>query len=152
VLGLNQVVAYSEGRRRAALLNALNSCYSAGAVAGPILVAVFAAEHFSTLFLVAAGVWLLMIPVATGIAGRLPGASGASGWPGRLVLIFICAFVLYVAIETGTGGWMPSHLESLGISSTTAAATTSAFFLALVTGRLLITIVPPRVPESTIVL
>lgn len=152
VLGLNQIVAYSEGGRRAALLNALNSCYSAGAVAGPILVATFAAEHFSTLYLVAAGVWLLVIPVGAGIAGRLPGGSGASGWPGALVLIFIVAFVLYVAIETGTGGWMPSHLRSLGMSSTNAAATTSAFFLALVIGRLLITAVPRRVPESTIVL
>lgn len=152
VLGLNQIVAYSEGARRAALLNALNSCYSAGAVAGPILVATFAAEHFSMLYLIGAGVWLLVIPVGAGIAGQLPGRSGASGWPGPLVLIFILAFVLYVAIETGTGGWMASHLRSLGISSTNAAATTSAFFLALVIGRLLITVVPPRVPESTIVL
>src|SRR6185312_7574429 len=100
VLGLNQIVAYSEGARRAALLNALNSCYSAGAVVGPILVATFAAQHFSALYLVLAGVWILVIPLGAGIDGLLPGSSGASGWPGALVLIFIVAFVLYVAIET----------------------------------------------------
>src|SRR6266566_5545385 len=44
VLGLNQLVAYSESPRRTALLSALNGCYSAGAVAGPILVATFARE------------------------------------------------------------------------------------------------------------
>src|SRR5260370_38592528 len=35
VLGLNQAVAYSEGRRRAALLSALNGAYSAGAGGRP---------------------------------------------------------------------------------------------------------------------
>ena len=152
VLGLNQIVAYSEGPRRTAILNALNSCYSAGAVAGPILVATFAAENFSALYLGVAAVWLFVIPLSTSIAGRLPVSAGAPAWPGRLIVVFICAFILYVAIETGTGGWMPSHLMTLGMSSTTAAGTTSAFFLALVVGRLLMTLLPPSVRESTIVL
>jgi MFS transporter, FHS family, glucose/mannose:H+ symporter len=152
VLGMNQLVAYSEGRRRAALLNALNGAYSAGAVAGPVLVAAFATSHFSALYLGAAAVWLLLIPAGLGVAGRLPVAAGTSGRPGRLVSIFILAFILYVAIENGTGGWMTSHLESVGLRSTDAAAVTSGFWLALVTGRLLMTLVPSSVPESAIVL
>jgi fucose permease len=152
VLGLNQLVAHSEGRRRAALLNALNSCFSAGAVVGPIVVASFAGEHFSTLFLVAAAVWLLLLAGTTGIAGRLPVDAAAPARPGVLVAIFICAFVLYVAIETGTGGWMTTHLQSVGLPYNNAAALTSGFFLAIVTGRLLITLVPAAVPESVIVL
>jgi fucose permease len=152
VLGMNQLVAYSEGRRRSALLNALNGAYSAGAVAGPVLVAAFAAAHFSALYLAAAAVWLVLVPASLGIGGRLPVAVGAASWPGRLVAIFIIAFVLYVAIENGTGGWMTSHLESLGLRSTDAAAVTSGFWLALVTGRLLMTLVPPSIPESSIVL
>src|SRR2546429_6193342 len=51
VLALNQLVAYSEGRRRAALLSALNSAYSAGAVGGPVLVGGFLRGHFSPFFL-----------------------------------------------------------------------------------------------------
>jgi len=152
VLGVNQLVAYSEGRRRAALLNALNGGYSAGAVVGPLLVAAFAAEHFSVLFLIAAIAWLALIPGALGITGRLPVGIGSSGRPGRLVSIFIVAFVLYVAIENGTGGWMTSHLEYVGLRSTEAATVTSGFWLALVTGRLLMTLVPPSIPEPTIVL
>ena len=152
VLGLNQLVAYSEGGRRAALLNALNSCYSAGAVAGPIIVATFAGEHFSTVFLVAAVVWFAVIAGAVGISGRLPVDTAAPARPGLLVGIFVGAFVLYVGIETGTGGWMTSHLQSAGLPYGSAAALTSGFFLALVIGRLLVTLVPPRVPESTIVL
>ena len=148
VLGVNQLVAYSEGRRRAALLNALNGGYSAGAVVGPLVVAAFAAEHFSVLFLVAAIAWLALIPGAVGITGRLPVGTGTSGRPGRLVSIFIVAFVLYVAIENGTGGWMTSHLEYVGLRSTEAATVTSGFWLALVTGRLLMTLVPPSIPAD----
>ena len=152
VLTFNQLVAFSAGGRRAALLNALNAAYSAGAVAGPLLVATLARDHFALLYLGGAIVWLALIPGAFGIAGRLPVEMGASRRPGPLVGVFILAFVLYVAIETGTGGWMPSHLESLGFASASAATLTSAFFLALVAGRLLITLVPPAVPESAVVL
>ncbi len=152
VIGLNQLVAYSEGPRRAALLSALNSAYSAGAVGGPIVVAELAAEHFSLLFLAAGAVALVLIPGGLGIAGRLPVATGISGRPSRLVLIFVLAFVLYVGIETGTGGWMTSHLQSTGLAYRDAAAVTSGFWLALVTGRLLMTLVPSRIPEAAIVI
>ena len=152
VLGLNQLVAYSQGPRRAALLNALNGAYSAGAVAGPILVAAFAREHFSLLYLAGAAASVVLIPGAAGISGRLPVAVGRPGRPERLVLIFVAAFVLYVGVENGTGGWMTAHLESAGLHSRDAAAYTSGFWLALVIGRLLITLTPPRVPEPAIVL
>jgi MFS transporter, FHS family, glucose/mannose:H+ symporter len=152
VLCVNQVVAYSAGQRRAALLSALNGAYSAGAVAGPILVAAFAAAHFSLLYLGAAAIALLIIAGDARIGGRLPVAAGTPSRPGPLVLVFVLAFVLYVGIENGTGGWMTSHLESDGLRSTQAATVTSGFWLALVTGRLLMTLVPSRIPESSIVL
>ena len=152
VVTLNQLVAFSSGGRRAALLNALNAAYSAGAVIGPLLVVGLASNNFSLLYLGGALVWLALIPGALGIGGRLPVEAGAPRRPGALVWIFICAFVLYVAIETGTAGWMTSHLESLGLPSAEAGTLNSAFFLALVAGRLLITAVPPSVAESTVVL
>jgi len=152
VLALNQIVAFSAGRRRAALLNALNAAYSAGAVAGPLLVAAFARDHFTVLYLAGAVVWLAVMPGAFGIEGRLPVDAAAPRRPGKLVWTFIAAFVLYVAIETGTGGWMTSHLQSIGVAYAQSATLTSAFFLAIVVGRLLITLVPASVPESYVVL
>src|SRR5438105_2146044 len=152
VIAQNQLVAYSEGRRRAALLSALNSAYSAGAVAGPVLVVVFARDHFSLFFLAAAAVALALILGSAGIVGRLPTATGSPSRPGLLVFVFIVAFTLYVGVETGTGGWMPSHLESAGLRSQEAATATSGFFLAIVTGRLLMTLMPARVPEHVIVI
>jgi fucose permease len=152
VLGVNQVVAYSEGERRAALLSVLNGAYSAGAVGGPVLVAAFAAAHFSLLYLAAAALALAIVPGNRRIGGRLPVAAGPPARPGVLVLVFVCALVLYVAVENGIGGWMTSHLESVGLRSTQAATYTSAFWLALVTGRLLMFVVPARIPEAAIVL
>jgi fucose permease len=47
---------------------------------------------------------------------------------------------------------MASHLESTGVSPPAAATLTSAFWLALVTGRALMVLVPPSVSEARIVL
>jgi fucose permease len=152
VISLNQLVAYSEGRRRAAMLNGLNAAYSAGAVISPILVAAFARSGFPVLYLGAAIAALALIPASAGISGRLPVAAGTSRRPSVLVWVFICAFVFYVGVENGAGGWITSHMESTGLSADNAARATSAFWLALVTGRLLMTVVPARVPEKVIVL
>lgn len=152
VIALNQLVAYSEGARRTALLNGLNGMYSAGAVAGPILVAAFAQAHFATLYLLAAAMALVLIPGNAGIEGRLPVSAGPRGRPGLLVGIFVCAFVFYVGIENGAGGWITSNLESTGLGSGAAAAVTSGFWLAVVIGRILVSLVPQSVPESGIVL
>ncbi len=152
VIGLNQLVAYSEGRRRTALINGLNGAYSAGAVIGPVLIAAFAATHFSLLFLLGGAAALALTATASGMSGRLPVVAAASGRPGRLVGIFILAFILYVAVENGAAGWIASHVEHTGLSSAAAATTTSGFFLALAAGRLLIAVVPIRASESQIVL
>jgi len=153
VIGMNQLVAHSQGPRRSALLNALNGAYSAGAVASPLLVATLAPEHMALLYAGAAVIAVALIPAASGISGRLPvAAAPAVRRPAVLIGIFVCAFALYVGTESGTGGWMTSHLESLGVRSAAAATLTSGFWLALAAGRLLITLVPPRVPEAAIVL
>jgi fucose permease len=153
VICLNQVVAFSEGTRRTALLNALNGAFSAGAVASPILISNFAAAHLALLYGGAAAVALAVIPFANGVSGRLPmGRGEPDARAGTLVAAFVLAFALYVAVEAGTGGWMTSHLESSGIRSRDAATFTSGFFLALAAGRLLFTLVPASVPEPVVVL
>ncbi len=153
VIGMNQLVAHSEGPRRSALLNALNGAYSAGAVASPVLVATLAQAHMALLYAGAAVIAVALIPAAAGISGHLPVAAGSAiRRPGVLVAVFVCAFALYVGTESGTGGWMTSHLESLGVRSGPAATLTSGFWLALAAGRVLITMVPARVPEPAIVL
>jgi len=161
-LGLNQLVAHSEGPRRSALLNALNSAYGFGSVASPILISRLSQDHLNALYGSAAALAVVLIPAAAGIQGRLPVAPRNSNHSGEatagsrrggvLVLIFLVAFVFYVGVETGVGGWMPSHLESVGLRSLEAASTTSGFWLAQAIGRLLAALIPDRVPPSVVVI
>jgi MFS transporter, FHS family, glucose/mannose:H+ symporter len=160
-LSLNQLVAFSEGPRRSALLNGLNSAYGFGSVAGPILISRLSQDHLTALYGGAAALAVVLIPAVAGIQGHLPVAPRKSNrdreatvasrrgmW---LVAIFVVAFIFYVGVETGVGGWMPSHLESVGIQSLEAASITSGFWLALAIGRLLATLIPDSVPPPVIV-
>jgi len=152
-IGCNQLVAHSEGAGRTAVLNVLNGAFGFGAVAGPLLVSTVGRAHLSLLYGGAAAVAVAVLPLVGGISGRLPFA--AQRTPARssaIVGVFMVAFALYVGIETGTGGWMPSHLESIGVQSLAAATLTSGFWLALAVGRLLAAFLPARVPERVTVL
>jgi FHS family glucose/mannose:H+ symporter-like MFS transporter len=161
-LGLNQLVAHSVGPRRSALLNALNSAYGFGSVAGPILISRLGQDHLTALYGGAAALAVVLIPAVSGIQGRLPVAPRTSNAHGEratgsvtgraLVFIFVIGFIFYVGIETGVGGWMPSHLESVGLPSLEAASITSGFWLALAVGRLLGAVIPERVPAPAVVI
>lgn len=154
-LGLNQLVAHSEGPRRSAVLNALNSAYGFGSVAGPILISRLSQDHLTALYACAAALAVVLIPAAAGIQGRLPVMLRSSKYQkgsGILVTIFLVAFVFYVGVETGVGGWMPSHLESVGLPSLEAASITSGFWLAMAVGRLLAALIPDSVPPRLVVI
>jgi FHS family glucose/mannose:H+ symporter-like MFS transporter len=152
-IGLNQMVAHSEGPRRSAVLNALNGSFGIGAVLGPVLVSRLAEHHFPLLYAGLAILAAALIPAALGITGRLPVPPKHAGpRPRALVGLFMLAFVLYVGTEAGVGGWVTSHLESVGVRSENAATLTSGFWLALGLGRMLVALLPARVPESAVVL
>jgi MFS transporter, FHS family, glucose/mannose:H+ symporter len=160
-LGLNQLVAHSVGRRRSALLNALNSAYGFGSVAGPILISRLSQDHMTALYASAAALAVVLIPAVAGVQGHLPvaresgiaaEAKARSRRGGALVAIFLVAFIFYVGVETGVGGWMPSHLESIGLRSLEAASITSGFWLALAVGRLLAAVIPDRWSPGLVVI
>ncbi len=153
VIGCNQLVAHSEGERRTGVLNGLNGTFAVGAVAGPILVSTVGRTHLALFYGGAAAVAFALWPLVAGISGRLPFTpSRLARRSGVLLVIFMSAFALYVGIETSIGGWMPSHLESIGLPSLSAATLTSGFWLALAAGRLGATLMPARVPERKVVI
>lgn len=152
-IGCNQLVAHSEGLRRTAILNALNGTFAVGAVAGPLLVSTVGRTHLTLLYGGAAAAAFALWPLVSGVSGRLPFMPAKTADSSVFLLaIFMVAFALYVGMEAGIGGWMPSHLESIGVQSVAAATLTSGFWLALAVGRLLAALVPARVPESAIVI
>src|SRR6476646_10800072 len=97
-LGLNQLVAHSVGPRRSALLNALNSAYGFGSVAGPILISRLSQDHLTALYGSAAALAVVLIPAVAGVRGDLPlaresepgaAAKAGSSRVGALVAIFL---------------------------------------------------------------
>ena len=152
-IGLNSLAAHSESRHRTAVINALNGAYGLGAVAGPLVISSAGRQHLSLVYGATAVLAIALVAAIAGMSGRLPHepAPGSSRLS-ALVIVFMAAFVLYVGLEVGIGGWAPSYLEALGHSAIAAGGITSGFWLALGVGRLLMTLVPARVPEGLIVL
>ncbi|HSP08756.1 MAG TPA: MFS transporter [Candidatus Dormibacteraeota bacterium] len=151
-IGLNQIVAHSEGARRTALLNMLNGAFGLGAVLGPILVALFGEHHFALLYAGGAVLAVGLMGEGLRIPGRLPVAPRSTARrPRGLVIVFVIAFAFYVGTEAGVGGWSTSHLRSLGLGAATAAALTSGFWLAMAAGRLLVGLLPSRIAEWAVV-
>jgi fucose permease len=137
-----------------------------GAVIGPALIGAVGAARYPWLFGAAAAVSLLLIPSlrgvrakaadneAGGLAAGEPGAGAGTRTGTRIGMIvagFVAVYVLYVAIESGVGGWEPTHLEAVGYSASVAAAATSGFWLALTVGRFAAVPVSLRWPAPAIV-
>jgi fucose permease len=172
--GLNHLFTIGYGRRSAAMLNLLNAYFGVGAVIAPALIGWVGVRRYPWLFGAVAVASVLLIPTLRGVhpAGadrgraalrseRLPSdiSNDPSPAPGParrrigvIVAAFVALYVLYVAIESGVGGWEPTHLEAVGYSATVAATATSAFWLALTAGRFLAIPVSLRWPAPAIVI
>jgi FHS family glucose/mannose:H+ symporter-like MFS transporter len=152
-IGLNQIVAHSAGAGRTSVINLLHGTFAIGAVLGPIVVALLGERRFTFLYVAIAVLAFGLIAQGIRIPGRLPVPSrtAAVGRPRGLVVVFVVAFALYVGTEIGVAGWSTSHLESVGLKATSAAAFTSGFWLAIGAGRLLVALLPSRVPEWSII-
>ena len=127
-----------------------------GAVAAPILVSI-AGARYGLIYAGGAAVAAVALLGFRGVPGRLRGASSSGTAPSsrrtaRLVVIFATAFGLYVGVEIGVAGWMPTHLHSAGFGLAAAATLTSGFWLALAAGRFLVAPLTLRVSDSAIVL
>ncbi|MFD4869757.1 MFS transporter [Streptomyces sp. NPDC058412] len=141
--GLNRLFAVGFGHRGTAMLNLLNGHFGIGAIAGPALIGRFGADSYPELFVGAGVISLLILVTLGGVAAREPApapvsADSASVGGARvlpIIGVFIGVYVLHVAIETGVGGWEPTHLEAVGYGTATAATATSAYWAAMTIGR-----------------
>ncbi|MFD0268809.1 MFS transporter [Streptomyces sp. NPDC127106] len=142
--GLNQLFAVGFGHRSTAMLNLLNGHFGIGAIAGPALIGWLGAENYPGIFLGIGVLSLLILLTLGGVAAREPApapAEGAAAGGARVMPIiaaFIGIYVLHVAIETGVGGWEPTHLEAVGYGAATAATATSAYWAAMTVGRFVV--------------
>jgi len=153
-IAINQLVVHSANPGRVAQVNVLNGSYAVGAVVAPLLVAA-AGRRYSALYAGAAVMAAIVILGWRGVSGGLaaPAANGrAAGSDAGLIVTFVIAITLYVGVEIGVAGWMPTHLQGIGYSVTAAARLTSGFWLALAAGRFLVAPLTLRLGEPFIVL
>ena len=155
--GLNTLFALNFGAHKGAMLNTLNALFGVGAVAGPLIVAVLARHHepwiFAGVALLAASITPAVVTVRGGGATVRTAATKALGArPSATLWLFIAAYLFYMGIEAGIGGWEPTYLRAMGHSAAFAASSTSAFWLCLTAGRFLAVPVSMRVSAKRIVL
>ena len=148
IVALNTAFAAGFGRRSTAMVNLLNAAYGAGAVLGPVGVAVAPGNSFRAVFLAAGVVAVLLVLPALRIPQSTSSETGVS-WPqGRravLVLaIFLLIFLLYDGLEADIGGWAATQLKFNGFSGAAAANITALFWGALTLGRIVLAPVTQR--------
>jgi MFS family permease len=141
--------------RREVALTALNVLLGLGTALSPLLVAFFTdvAEWWYLPLLTGAGLLALF---AVALPQHLTGDTGGRrAGPVRIPSVFWLfagALVAYGVCETLFGNWGPTLLRDGGTPATTANYALAAFWAAVTVGRLLISIVPKRIPSTAIYL
>jgi len=140
---VNLLVAELNPDRRAAALNVLNFAWGIGAVATPPVIAATlrSADLRPLLFVLAVllaatalAVWIARVDVAVGKAA--PDAGGV--WRSSWIWLTGAFLFLYVGVENGLAGWMPSYaVRVLRVPYGAMAAAQGGFWGAILAVRLL---------------
>ncbi|PPK65404.1 fucose permease [Actinokineospora auranticolor] len=138
-LAVHLNAAFARGDRGLLMINLLNATFGAGAVLGPVVVAVVARFDVRWFFLIVALLAALCYPVvrcdvaqetddsATGVRTTLLAA-----------LPFALIAFLYAGVETTIGAWESTYLTWTGIPAESAAGLTALFWAGLAVGRVII--------------
>jgi MFS transporter, FHS family, Na+ dependent glucose transporter 1 len=143
-VGCNTLLVWTHGRQVGPYMNALHFFWGLGAFLSPIIIAQALVRSGD----ITAGYWLiaiLMLPPAIMLARQaspdrdVPSddrpAASAQLAPVFFILVF---YFMYVGAEGSFGAWIYSYATAMGqASKTTAAYLTSAFWGALMIGRLI---------------
>ncbi|WP_097214907.1 MULTISPECIES: MFS transporter [unclassified Streptomyces] len=148
--GLNQLFAVGFGSRSTAMLNILHAHFGIGAILGPAVIGAVGSEHYPAVFLALALANLPLLLCLRGVRSHVPapageeaggGADGGSVLGrslGSVLAVFVVLYVLHIGVETGVGGWEPTHLEIIGYGAGVAATATSVYWLMMTVGRFLV--------------
>jgi fucose permease len=142
-IALNTLLARTALEGRARRLSIGNGGYGVGAVICPLIIIGLGPSHFGALF---AGLCVIALVLSTL-------NSGVHAPPLRtealqfeitkmkaqrrpILFTFIVAYVIYVAIETSSSGWMATQLHGIGYSQSIGSLVTAGFWCGLAAGRL----------------
>jgi FHS family Na+ dependent glucose MFS transporter 1 len=163
-VGGNTLLVWVYGRQVGPYMNALHFFFGLGSLLSPIVVAqalllsddVARAYWTLALLTMPPALWLLRAPSPQPPAGSTGTLDDPSPLPSRdrlLLPLFVFLFSLYVGAESAFGGWIYSYAVALDLSSeATAAYLASAFWGALMVGRLLTVPIAARVRPDRVLL
>jgi FHS family glucose/mannose:H+ symporter-like MFS transporter len=138
---LNTLLVRTEVKHRGHRLSLANAGYGVGAVVGPVLIIVVRPTNFPVLFGAIGGTALVLsaffrdidAPPMHSVHHR--SSLVAKGRRRSILLTFIAAYILYVAVETSASGWIAPQLHRVGYSQTLASVVTAGFWGGLALGR-----------------
>jgi fucose permease len=156
---LNTLLARTALKGRAHRLSLANAGYGLGAIIGPLLVIALHPRNFPEIF---AGIAVIAVVLSTLNGGVHAPALRAEVHQRTLstmksqrrpiLLTFILAYVLYVAAETSTSGWIASQIHRTGYAASLASLVTAGFWLGIALGRVAGGLLSRRVTEKILVL
>lgn len=138
-ISFNLLLALSFRPNAAPALNLLNAVFGVGAIAGPLLVALFEprlALPFLTLVAVALVLLVLVtvLDVPRAVAATRTAAPASVG----LLVLFVLLYFFYVSTEAGVANFQTEHLTP-HFGAATAAGFPALFWGAITVGRLIAT-------------
>jgi fucose permease len=143
-IGLNTLLARTTLVGRAHRLSIANAGYGIGAVICPLLIIAISPHNYPILLGGLAVLAIVLSSLNRGVhAPPLHNQTRHYETPElksqrRPILItFIVAYILYVAIETSASGWLATQLHGVGYSQSTGSFVTAGFWTGLAIGRLL---------------
>jgi fucose permease len=139
---LNTLLVRTKTDRRGHLLSWANAGYGVGAVVGPVVIIIARPNNFPSIF---AGVGVTAVVLSAFFRDIIAppmhvvhhrSSLFAKGRRRSILLTFIVAYILYVAVETSTSGWIAPQLHRVGYSQSLASAVTAGFWGGLALGRI----------------
>lgn len=141
---LNTLLVRTEPEHRGHRLSLANAGYGLGAVIGPLLIIITRPNNFAVLYWVIAITAVVLSMFNRGLVAPSPQKTThhrSSLWTrGRrrsILVTFIAAYILYVAIETSAAGWIVPQLHRAGYSQSLASVVTAGFWGGLTIGRVM---------------
>lgn len=158
-IGLNTLLARTALQGRAHRLSVSNAGYGVGAVICPLVIIGLNPNNFRYLF---AGIAVIALVLSTLNGGvHAPPLrteplqfeiTSMKAQRRPILLTFVVAYVLYVALETSASGWMATQLHGVGYSESSGSLVTAGFWSGVAIGRLLGGPLYHRLSEKKLVL
>lgn len=150
-VGANAMLMWETGSEGGRAMNVLHLCFGIGALSAPLLV------HLGLGVATGACAIVCVVLAVTALTVRSPRQRIATddqeqSPPPRLLALLATFFLLYVGLEVGFAGWIPTYGEEIELSGAAVTWLTTTFWIGFTGGRLLASAVAHRFrPKAVLV-